>query len=422
MAVTAVVGAQYGDEGKGRIIDFLAGNSELVVRFQGGDNAGHTVINDLGKFQLHLVPSGIFNPTSNNLIGTGVVVNPDSLLSEIEALEGSGIDTSRLFVSDRAHMLLPHHATLDNIEEKRRGDQSIGTTSRGIGPAYREKTARTGVRLGDLNHPNYLRMRLELQLDQVNTILSNAGESKVDLEDLWSHCMNWADKLGDRIVDPIPLMKDAIQNDRNVLLEGQLGGMKDLDWGTYPFVTSSNPLASFASIGAGIPHHYITNVIGVTKAYGTSVGAGPFPGELDNEIGKKLRDIGEEYGVTTGRPRRTGWYDSVAVNHTIWLNGMTSLAITKLDVLDEFDEIKICYAYKLPNGNIIDFVPDTPVLDTIEPMYETWSGWNVSTADVRSWSDLPIQARKYLDRIKDLSGLPISYVSVGAKREAMFAT
>tara|TARA_A100001037_G_C14943529_1_gene541687 strand:- start:159 stop:863 length:705 start_codon:yes stop_codon:yes gene_type:complete len=234
--------------------------------------------------------------------------------------------------------------------------------------------------------------------------------------------MNWADKLGDRIVDPIPLMKDAIQNDRNVLLEGQLGGMKDLDWGTYPFVTSSNPLASFASIGAGIPHHYITNVIGVTKAYGTSVGAGPFPGELDNEIGKKLRDIGEEYGVTTGRPRRTGWYDSVAVNHTIWLNGMTSLAITKLDVLDEFDEIKICYAYKLPNGNIIDFVPDTPVLDTIEPMYETWSGWNVSTADVRSWSDLPIQARKYLDRIKDLSGLPISYVSVGAKREAMFAT
>ena len=421
MPVTAVVGTQYGDEGKGRIIDFLASNADLVIRFQGGDNAGHTVVNDKGRFQLHLIPSGIFNPKSKNLIGTGVVVNPDALLREIDELELSGIDTSGILVSNRAHMLLPHHRVLDGIDEESRGSYSIGTTSRGIGPAYRDKAARIGVRIGDLEHPDYLKMRLELQLKQVNLTLSHFGEPFVELDSLLEQCVDWAAKLSDRIIDPIPLIKNAIQSNQHILLEGQLGSMKDLDWGTYPFVTSSNPTAAFASVGAGLPHQHINEVIGVTKAYQTSVGGGPFPGELVDQIGDRLRDIGREYGVTTGRPRRTGWYDAVAVQHSIWLNGMTSIAVTKLDVLDMFEEIKICHSYQLPGGEIINHVPDTPILEKVTPMLETWPGWKQPTTDVRIWEDLPQEARSYLERLQELAGIPVSYVSVGAEREAMFA-
>ena len=319
MPVTAVVGTQYGDEGKGRIIDFLAGNSDLVIRFQGGNNAGHTVVNDKGRFHLHLIPSGVFNPKSTNLIGTGVVVNPDALLKEIEELELSGIDTSGILVSNRAHMLLPHHRVLDGIEEESRGSYSIGTTKQGIGPAYRDKTGRTGVRIGDLKHIDYLKSRLELQLQQVNQVLSNFGEPLVEIDSLLEQCVDWSAKLSDRIAEPIPLIKDAVESNQRILLEGQLGSMKDLDWGTYPYVTSSNPTAAFASVGSGVPYQHINDVVGVTKAYQTSVGEGPFPGELLDQIGEKLRDIGKEYGVTTGRPRRTGWYDSVAVQHSIWL-------------------------------------------------------------------------------------------------------
>ena len=421
MPVTVVVGCQYGDEGKGRIIDFLARNADLVMRFQGGDNAGHTVINDQGRFQLHLIPSGIFNSKSKNLIGTGVVVNPDALLREIDELESSGIDTSGILISNRAHMLLPHHRILDTIDEESRGSHSIGTTSRGIGPAYRDKTGRTGVRIGDLQHPDYLKMRLELQLKQVNLILSNFGKPLVEIDSLIEQCVGWTAKLSERIVEPIPLIKDAIQGNQYILLEGQLGSMKDLDWGTYPFVTSSNPTAAFASVGSGVPHHYINDVLGVTKAYQTSVGEGPFPGELLDRIGDRLRDIGKEYGATTGRPRRTGWYDAVAIQHSIWLNGMTSIAVTKLDVLDEFEEIKICNAYQLPGGDIIHYVPDTPVFEKVTPILETWPGWKQPTTHVRRWDDLPQEARSYLERLQELAGIPISYVSVGAEREAMFA-
>ena len=421
MPVTAVVGTQYGDEGKGRIIDFLAGNSDLVIRFQGGNNAGHTVVNDKGRFHLHLIPSGVFNPKSTNLIGTGVVVNPDALLKEIEELELSGIDTSGILVSNRAHMLLPHHRVLDGIEEESRGSYSIGTTKQGIGPAYRDKTGRTGVRIGDLKHIDYLKSRLELQLQQVNQVLSNFGEPLVEIDSLLERCVDWSAKLSDRIAEPIPLIKDAVESNQRILLEGQLGSMKDLDWGTYPYVTSSNPTAAFASVGSGVPYQHINDVVGVTKAYQTSVGEGPFPGELLDQIGDKLRDIGKEYGVTTGRPRRTGWYDAVAVQHSIWLNGMTSIAITKLDVLDTFEEIKICNSYQLPGGDIINYVPDTPVLEKVTPLFETWPGWKQPTTHVRRWEDLPQEARDYLERLQELAGIPIGYVSVGAEREAMFA-
>ena len=421
MPVTAVVGTQYGDEGKGRIIDFLAGNSDLVIRFQGGNNAGHTVVNDKGRFHLHLIPSGVFNPRSTNLIGTGVVVNPDALLKEIEELELSGIDTSGILVSNRAHMLLPHHRVLDGIEEESRGSYSIGTTKQGIGPAYRDKTGRTGVRIGDLKHIDYLKSRLELQLQQVNQVLSSFGEPLVEIDSLLEQCVDWSAKLSDRIAEPIPLIKDAVESNQRILLEGQLGSMKDLDWGTYPYVTSSNPTAAFASVGSGVPYQHINDVVGVTKAYQTSVGEGPFPGELLDQIGDKLRDIGKEYGVTTGRPRRTGWYDAVAVQHSIWLNGMTSIAITKLDVLDTFEEIKICNSYQLPGGDIINYVPDTPVLEKVTPLFETWPGWKQPTTHVRRWEDLPQEARDYLERLQELAGIPIGYVSVGAEREAMFA-
>ncbi len=421
MPVTVVVGAQYGDEGKGRIVDFLAGDADMVIRFQGGDNAGHTVVNHHGEFRLHLVPSGIFHARATCLIGTGAVVNPAALLRELAELEAAGIDTSRLLLADRAQMLLPHHRVLDGMEEEGRGEHHIGTTSRGIGPAYRQKAARSGVRIGDLQHPQYLRERLKLQLPSVNRALAYFGAPPIELEPLLVQCRVWAEKLSARIVDPIPLLRQAMQDGKHILLEGQLGAMKDLDWGTYPFVTSSNPTAGFAAVGAGLPPQKIGEVLGVAKAYQTAVGAGPFPAELNDQTGDRLRDIGREYGATTGRPRRTGWYDAVAVRHAAWLNGMTALAVTKLDVLDAFAEIKLCNAYRLPDGTRIDHVPDTPVLEEVEPVLESWPGWQQATTGARTWHELPSAARCFLERLQELAGVPIRYVSVGAEREAMFS-
>ena len=420
MPVTVVVGAQYGDEGKGRIIDFLARDADIVVRFQGGDNAGHTVVNDHGEFSLHLVPSGIFYSRTICLIGAGAVVSPAALLRELAELEEAGIDVSRLLLADRAHMLLPHHRVLDGIDEELRGDNHIGTTSRGIGPAYRQKAERSGVRIGDLLHPQYLRERLQLALRHVNHTLTYSGAESVELEPLLAQCAQWAEKLAGRIVDPILLLRRALQNGKHILLEGQLGAMKDLDWGTYPFVTSSNPIAGFAAVGAGLPPQQIEEVVGVAKTYQTSVGAGPFPGELTDHVGDRLRDIGHEYGATTGRPRRTGWYDAVAVRHAAWLNGMTALAVTKLDVLDTFAEIKLCNAYRLPDGTLVEHVPDTPILEQVEPVLESWPGWQQATTSVRTWEDLPVAARRYLERLQELSAVPIRYISVGAERNAMF--
>jgi len=420
MPVTVVVGAQYGDEGKGRIVDFLAGDADIVIRFQGGDNAGHTVLNQYGEFRLHLVPSGIFHSGVTCMIGAGAVVNPAALLEELAELEAAGIDTSGLLLADRAQMLLPHHRVLDGVEEEARGQHHIGTTSRGIGPAYRQKAERSGVRIGDLQHPQYLRARLQLALPRINRALGHFGAQPVELEDLLVQCAQWAEQLSGRIVDSIPLLRRALQGGKHIMLEGQLGAMKDLDWGTYPFVTSSNPTAGFAAVGAGLPPQQIGEVVGVAKVYQTSVGSGPFPGELTDQIGDRLRDIGREYGATTGRPRRTGWYDAVAVRHAVWLNGITGIAVTKLDVLDTFTEIKLCTAYRLLDGTLIDYVPDTPVLEEVEPVLESWPGWQQVTSKARAWEDLPEAARRYLERLQDLAGVPVRYVSVGAERKAMF--
>jgi len=362
MTVTAIVGAQWGDEGKGRIIDYLAQEADAVIRFQGGDNAGHTVINAFGKHALHLVPSGIFNPATQNIIGTGCVVNPRSLLAEMEGLAAAGVTLHNLWISSRAQMVLPYHPRLDALEEKARGTDSIGTTKRGIGPAYTDKAARIGLRMGDLLHPDWLQSRLDNALRMVNRKIEILGGEPVDAGAMFVHLMDMRERLQGRIVDTMPLLRRLWQEGAHILLEGQLGVMRDLDWGIYPYVTSSNPTAAFAPSGAGLPARSIERIVGVVKAYSTAVGDGPFPTELFDASGEKLRDVGQEFGATTGRPRRCGWFDAVAVAYSAWLNGMTGLAITKLDVLDAFETMQICTGYRLPTGEIItDTMPIHPL-------------------------------------------------------------
>lgn len=422
MTVTAVVGAQWGDEGKGRIIDYLAQEADVVIRFQGGDNAGHTVVNEFGRHALHLIPSGIFNPRTMNIIGTGCVVNPQSLLREMESLSAAKVDLSNLWISHRAQLLLPYHRTLDELEEAARGKHTIGTTKRGIGPAYADKAARSGLRMGDLLRPEWLKLRLENALQGVNRRFEVLGGGPVDEAQVLSLCEEYHIQLGHRIVDTVPLTRHAMEEKKSFLLEGQLGVMRDLDWGIYPYVTSSNPTASFAASGAGLPSRSIERVVGVVKAYSTAVGDGPFPCELFDEDGAHLREVGSEFGATTGRPRRCGWFDGVAIGYAAWLNGMTGLAITKLDVLDSFERIRVCVGYCMEDGTVLrDSMPDTPDLMKATAVYEDWPGWKSSTADARSWDDLPKEARAYIHRLSELAGVKVDYISVGPERDQMFA-
>ncbi len=420
MPVTAVVGAQWGDEGKGRIIDYLAQNADVVMRFQGGDNAGHTVVNEYGKHALHLIPSGIFNPATTNIIGSGCVVNPQALVEEMDSVIAAGAGVENLWLSARAQMVMPYHRELDALEEAARGSDTIGTTKRGIGPAYADKAARSGLRIGDLLQPEWLEGRLDQALASVNRKLQLLGGEAVDGQELMALCMRYRERLAPMVIDTVPVVREAVEQDRRILLEGQLGVMRDLDWGIYPYVTSSNPTAAYACSGAGLPPQAISRVIGVVKAYSTAVGDGPFPVELLDETGDRLRGAGDEFGATTGRPRRCGWFDGVAIRYATWLNGMTGLAVTKLDVLDEFDAIRICTGYRLPNGDVIeDSMPDTPVLFTVEPVYEEWPGWRSSTAACRTWDELPAEAQRYVERISELAGVDVDYVSVGPEREQM---
>ncbi|MFN8498788.1 MAG: adenylosuccinate synthase [Anaerolineae bacterium] len=418
MPVTAVVGAQWGDEGKGRIIDYLATNAGMVIRCQGGDNAGHTVVNKFGTFRLHLIPSGIFHPACVSLLGAGMAVNPASLLAEMDEIRAAGLPLDNLRIELRAHLLWPYHRELDGLEDERRGKGSIGTTKRGIGPAYADKAARNGVRIGDLLDLPYLESRLSLTLDSRNDRLREYGHATLSLDGLMSQAEGWAKALLPYIIDSLPLTRDAVRDGQAIILEGQLAALRDLDWGTYPYVTSSNPTAAGLCQGAGIPPRYLGEVIGVAKAYATAVGAGPFPTELSDANGQRLRDIGQEYGASTGRPRRTGWYDAVAVAHSAWLNGFTGLAVTKLDVLDGWDELKIAVAYEV-EGERVTSLPDTRLMERATPIYETWPGWTESTTTARHWNELPLNARRYIERIADLAETPVRFVSVGPQREAI---
>ncbi|GAB4530489.1 MAG: adenylosuccinate synthase [Anaerolineae bacterium] len=428
MPVTAVVGAQWGDEGKGRVVDYLASSgggrgrpAHMVIRYQGGDNAGHTVVNQYGEFKLHLVPSGIFNPGTQCIVGTGCVVNPETLVAEMDELGAAGVSLENLFVSSRAHLILPYHRQLDGLEETARGARAIGTTKRGIGPSYADKAARWGLRAGDLLHPSRLRERLAAVLPRKNRTIAHFNGEQVDLEALTARCLDWAGRLRPHIADTFPMVRAAVEADQFILLEGQLGVMRDLDWGVYPYVTSSNPLASFGPVGAGLPVQALTDIVGVVKAYVTAVGAGPLPTELTDATGERLREVGREYGATTGRPRRCGWLDAVALDYANWLNGFTSLVVTKLDVLDGMPELKICTAYRLPSGEVLTRMPDPASLESVEPVYEMWPGWDRPTVDARRWEDLPVEAQGYLRRIEELAGAPIRWVSVGPEREAMIA-
>ncbi len=417
MSVTAIVGAQWGDEGKGRIVDYLAQKAEVVIRFQGGDNAGHTVINDKGKFALHIIPSGIFNPDTMCIVGAGTVVNFDTMLTELKSIAAAGVDGKNLFIDRRAHLILPLHCLLDGAEEaSRKSGWAVGTTKRGVGPCYSDKAARIGIRASDILDTERLRTRLEMLLPQKNRQLEYFGLPQVDIEDLMEHCAAWRERFGAQIIDTLPAVKQAVLDDKQILLEGQLGIMRDLDWGIYPYTTSSNPTAGGACSGAGISPRRIHEIIGVVKAYSTSVGGGPFPTELFDADGEKLRDIGGEYGATTGRPRRCGWFDAVAASFSCWVNGFTSIAVTKLDVLDTFETIKICTGYMI-DGELVTDLPDTAGQEKAEPIYEEVPGWMSNTTEARTWEDLPKEAQSFVNRIAELTGAPMKFISVGPERD-----
>jgi adenylosuccinate synthase len=415
--VTAVVGAQWGDEGKGKITDVLAQDADVVIRFQGGNNAGHTVVNERGQFKLHLVPSGIFNASAICIIGPGTVVDLPALCTELDTLESAGVSTAQLRVSDRAHLLLPYHILLDRLDERERGRQRLGTTGRGVGPAYADKVARHGIQVYEALDERRFRVRVARAVEEKNRILAAYGEAPLDPAEVAQGVLRAAARLGGRIVDTLSVVEEALRRDARVLLEGQLGAMRDLDWGIYPYVTSSNPLAGGASIGAGIPPRLIRRVVGVVKAYSTAVGEGPFPTELRGPEADALRERGGEYGATTGRPRRVGWFDAVAARHAHRLNAFTDIAVTKLDVLDRYDALPVAVRYRVDGRETAD-MPTTGIVERAEPVYERLRGWCAPTTAVRTRDELPERARAYLERIAALVGAPISMISVGPERSA----
>jgi adenylosuccinate synthase len=415
--VTAVVGAQWGDEGKGKVVDTLANHAEIVIRYNGGNNAGHTIQNQHGTFRLHLLPSGIFHPAAQCVVGPGVVVNADVLLAEIAEVERAGMPTvGRLWLDERAHLIFPHHIVTDELEEVARGGRPHGTTKQGIWPVYSDKAARIGVRLGDLLEEAYLAEQLQFIASRKSALLRSVYRHEaVDARTLIATCGRWADRLRPYITDTHALIQEALRADRALLLEGQLGVMRDLDWGLYPFVTSSTTLPGGASAGAGIPPARITRVLGVAKAYTTAVGAGPMPTELTDETGERMRELGQEYGATTRRPRRCGWFDGVAARFAGEVAGFTHLAVMKLDIFDTFETVKLGVAYRL-DGRTIHSVPHTAVMSRVEPVYEELPGWRCPTHAARRLTDLPVEARTFLRRIEEIVGVPIAMIGVGPER------
>ena len=415
-----VVGAQWGDEGKGKIVDLLTERCALVVRYQGGNNAGHTLVVDGVKTVLHLIPSGALRPDRLCVIGPGVVVDPGVLLAELEALQQRGLlaDPRQLRISDRAHVILPYHKALDGLREDAAGDGAIGTTRRGIGPTYEQKAARAGVRMIDLLAPERLRTRLTRALERVNPLLVALGAEPFDAQDLLAELEPLAARLAPYVTDTAALIHARAAAEESTLFEGAQGTLLDLDHGTYPFVTSSTASAGGACAGAGVGPTFIDKVIGVTKAYTTRVGAGPFPTELHGATGQALRDRGGEYGATTGRPRRCGWLDLVVLRHAVRTNGLTSLALTKLDVLTGLDNIQVATAYRL-DGELLDTLPaDADDLERVDPVYESLPGWTDDITAARSWGDLPGPVQAFVERVEVLAGAPVSLVSVGPSRAA----
>ena len=419
MPAYAILGAQWGDEGKGKIIDYLSQRANIVARFSGGNNAGHTVINDMGDFSLHLVPCGVFSKSVTNVIGNGVVVDPDVLIEEMQALEKAGIDISQsLMVSERAHLIMPYHVMLDTLAENRRGKQAIGTTGKGIGPAYSDKTLRTGIRAADILDLENLKVRLESVLPYTNSILEKIyAVEPVTTESILEKAANWKNRLGSFIKPVGRYVNDVLDDGGTVVLEGAQGILLDLDHGTYPFVTSSSPTIGGAITGLAIQPRHITSVLGIFKAYNTRVGSGPFPTELFDDVGESIRTVAREFGTTTGRARRIGWFDGVLARYSNRVNGYTSAVVTRLDVLDHIDSIKVCVGYKL-GTDILDEPPGgVAALEKCSPIYETLEGWDIPTAGISDLSNLPTNARVYIDRLENLIGCPIDIISTGPHRD-----
>ena len=418
MPVIAVIGAQWGDEGKGKIVDMLAEKAKVTVRFSGGDNAGHTVVNPQGEFKLHLIPSGIFSPGSISIIGNGVVINPRVLIDEMEHLNQRGVDTSRLFISDRAHLIMPYHILLDGLEEESRGGKAIGTTRKGIGPAFADKTARLGIRAGDLLDKEGFLERLRSILDYKNTILTKVyGASPLPLDEVYNQYCQYGERLASHIRETTIMVEEALKKEELVLLEGAQGALLDPDFGTYPYTTSSSPLAGGGCLGTGLSPVRIGHILGVFKAYCTRVGGGPMPTELKDETGELIRELAHEYGATTGRPRRCGWFDAVVARFSNRINGFTGAAITRLDILGALPRLKICVGYKL-DGETIDYFPaNVAALARCQPVYEELPGWQSPISDIRDYEELPAQAQQYLTRLEELTSCPINIISVGPARE-----
>jgi len=418
MPAIAVIGAQWGDEGKGKIIDLLADKVKVVVRFSGGDNAGHTVLNPCGDFKMHLVPSGIFYPAVTCIIGNGVVVNPSVLLDEIDQLRERGVAADKLFVSDRAHLIMPYHTLLDGLEEEARGGAALGTTRKGIGPCYMDKAARLGIRAGDLLYREAFLERLRYVLDYKNRILTRVYEAQpLPLEEVYGEYCRYGERMAPFIRETDLMVDEALERGEMVLFEGAQGTMLDIDFGTYPYVTSTSSSVGGACLGVGLSPMRIDQIIGVFKAYTTRVGSGPMPTELCDETGELIRERAHEYGATTGRPRRCGWFDAVISRFSARINGFSGGALTRLDVLDIMPSLKVCTGYKL-NGETVTRPPSNwNHLAGCEPIYEELPGWQTDTSGVRRFDDLPPEARSYVGRLEEIIGCPIDIISVGPRRE-----
>jgi len=418
MPAKIILGAQWGDEGKGKLVDVVAADSDLVIRYQGGANAGHTVYINDKKYVLHLLPSGILTPGIKCILGNGMVIDPDAFFEELDFLDNNNINyKDRIYISDRAHLIFPYHKLLDQQSEKKLDTNKIGTTGRGIGPAYVDKFNRKGIRLAELINENVLETRLKKNVDYYNKILVEQYHQKpIQFEEILKSTKNIANNIKPYVAESSKLVYDSWKSNKSLLLEGAQGSLLDIDFGTYPFVTSSNPISGGAACGSGLPPTAINEVIGVMKAYITRVGEGPFPTEEISNIGENLRKEGNEYGATTGRPRRCGWFDTVAAQYSVRINGLTSIALTKLDVLDSFDEIKICRSYEYNGKKIDNFPASLELLSQCKPIFESHPGWKENISDITNFEDLPQNTKNYIQAIENYCGIPAKYISVGVNR------
>ncbi|PWA06632.1 adenylosuccinate synthase [Pueribacillus theae] len=417
MSSVVVVGTQWGDEGKGKITDYLSENAEVVARYQGGNNAGHTIVFNNKKYKLHLIPSGIFYEDKICVIGNGMVIDPKALVEELSYLHNENVNTDNLKISNRAHVILPYHIKLDLLEEERKGVNKIGTTGKGIGPAYMDKAARIGIRIADLLDKEVFKEKLSINLNEKNRQFERLYETEgFKLDDILDEYYEYGQQFAKYVVDTSVVLNDALDEGRRVLFEGAQGVMLDIDQGTYPFVTSSNPIAGGVTIGSGVGPSKINHVIGVAKAYTSRVGDGPFPTELTNEIGNQIREVGNEYGTTTGRPRRVGWFDSVVVRHARRVSGITDLSLNSIDVLTGIETLKICVAYEHNGKRIDEFPASLKILGECKPVYEELPGWTEDITGCKTLGELPANARHYIERVSQLTEIPLSVFSVGPDR------